>query len=819
MIAPRSAIRRIRLLAALAATLIVLPAAAAADDGVDFATHIQPLLAEHCFECHGSESPEAGLDLTTLQGINAGGQSGRVIVPGAAAESLLVAAIRYADESLQMPPAGRLSDDAVSRIAQWVNEGAVHPDGTIDAQPLPPPFDPVEARQFWAFQPPEDVPIPDVVDPARVHTPVDAFVLAELDRAGIRPNPLADRRTLIRRATLDLTGLPPTPQEVKAFVEDPSPDAFARLVDRLLDSPAYGERWGRHWLDVVRYADSNGLDENIAHGNAWRYRDYVIRSFNEDRPVDQFLREQLAGDLLVRDDHTEAERNRLLVATGFLSLGPKVLAEGDEVKLHKDIVDEQIDTTGRAFLGLTLGCARCHDHKFDPISQADYYRLAGIFESTRTMESLSRIARWNENPLASRARQEAREAHQQKIDATEQAINRLLAPAPDDSKAGNGDSGAAGAPAQRNESELTSDESERLAELRRRLAELKDGMPAFETAMGVTDGEVRSSRILHRGSHLSPGRVVPRGIPAVLANVTLPPISEDESGRRQLAEWLTHPDHPLTARVFVNRVWRWHFGRGLVETPDNFGHRGESPHNSQLLDWLTQDFVRSGWSLGTLHRTLMLSATWRRSATQRSDAHAVDPDNRLWWRFPSRRLEAEAIRDSVLAVSGLLDRTMGGSLLHVGNREFLFNHTSQDETSYESYRRAVYLPVIRNNLYDGFSLFDYTDASVPNGDRSTSTVASQSLFLMNSDLLLESSVALAARTGESADGAARVQTLHEICLARPADESEVAACLAAVEDFTALLRAEGQPEDAAEAAAWDAVCQSMLMSTEFVYLP
>ena len=528
------------------------------------------------------------------------------------------------------------------------------------------------ARGFWAFLPPREPVVPVVEDEAWARSDLDRFILSRLEEVGLRPAATADRRTLIRRVTLDLIGMPPESEEIEAFGRDESPDAWSRLLDRLLASPRYGERWGRHWLDVARYADSNGLDENAAHGNAWRYRDYVIAAWNTDKPFDRFVREQVAGDLLGGEGEARREQ---LVATGFLCLGPKVLAEPDVVKMEMDIIDEQIDTVGRAFLGLSLGCARCHDHKFDPIRTEDYYALAGIFKSTTTMESFERIAKWHENSLATAEQRKRKEDHDRKL-----ADRKKLAGALEKSSDGKTKS------------------VEELQRVRQELRELEKNVPVVPLAMGVRDsGAGGDIRVHIRGSHLDLGPVVPRGIPAVFRERGVVRIEGERSGRLELARWITDPGHPLTARVIVNRVWRWHFGRGLVRTADNFGKLGEAATNQPLLDWLALRLIDDGWSIKSLHRRVLLSATYRMGPDHDENARRRDPENLLRWRFAQRRLEAEAIRDSLLAVSGLLDLQMGGaSLEHVKNRALLFDHTSKDATRYEKRRRSIYLPVVRN---------------------------------------------------------------------------------------------------------------------------
>ncbi len=798
--------RLIRLLLALPAicTLLVSTPLCAANDDT-FTSKIAPLLQQHCLSCHGPDAQESGLRLDSLQALNAGGKAGPPIIPGQPDESLLIVAVRRTDSTLQMPPDGKLPDEAIALLQQWIADGAQHPQGAVvPAQPAL-PFQLSQARQFWAFRPlqPPEIDTPDV-------NPVDTLTELLLRERGFVRNPPADKLTLIRRASLMLTGLPPAPAEIDAFLADSAPTAFATVVDRLLDSQQYGEHWGRHWLDVVRYADSNGLDENIAHGNAWRYRNYVVRSIQHDKPFDQFLREQLAGDLLTESASDEQTRNDRLIATGFLSLGPKVLAEGDEKKLMLDIIDEQLDTIGRSMLGLTIGCARCHDHKFDPLTQADYYSLAGIFQSTRTMESLKRIAKWHENSVATTADRQRLEQHQAQIVAKKAEIDGLLQQS----------SAAAGSAAQPlPENQLPPEIQQQLAALRASLKELESTIPELPTAMGVTEAEIANARILSRGNHLAPGRLVPRTIPVVLDADNSFRISEGRSGRLEFAEWLTSTRNPLTPRVLVNRVWRWHFGRGIVATADNFGKQAEPPINPRLLDWLAADFVSSGWSLKALHRRILLSQTWQASADRSNPAEQSDPDNHLQWRWSVQRLEAESVRDSILAVCGKLDRSVGESMLHVKNREFLFDHTSKDLTSYDSLRRSVYLPVIRNNLYDAMSLFDCTDGTVPNGDRGASTVASQALFLMNSPLVISAAEHLAQDLcNSSSDFSDRATRLPRAVLGRQLSAQELAELQQAAQQLHAQLQADGIPAAERDLAVWTSLSQTFLMSNEFLYI-
>ena len=649
-----------------------------------------------------------------------------------------------------------------------------------------------ESADLWSLEPLSRQAPPDVPDGDWANNPLDRFIYARMRKAGVEPGGEASKQSLLRRVTFDLTGLPPSEVETRNFLEDSSPEAYEKVIARLLASPRYGERWGRHWLDVARYADSNGLDENIAHGNAWRYRDWVVSSFNADKPFDRFVLEQLAGDLLGQDA-SKNDRDSMLIATGFLSLGTKSLAEGDLGKLEMDIIDEQLDTIGRTFMGLTLGCARCHDHKYDPISTADYYALAGIFKSTRTMESLKRIAKWNENVLS----QPPSAAHLEEVGKLNREVARLEA--------------ALAAAQGGGEKDLIAQTKNTLEKNRKQLAELKARQV---TAMGVREGEPVDLRIHHRGSHLDLGEPVSRGIPAALERAGRIRVAAGASGRLELGRWLTGPEHPLTARVIANRAWRWHFGRGLVDTPDNFGIRGGAPENRGLLDWLACRIRDSGWSVKDLNRLVVSSRTYRSSSRDVPLSAQRDPENRLLWRWPVRRLEAEALRDAVLSVSGKLDLSVGGpALKHVKNREFLFDHTSKDKTSYDSPRRTLYLPVIRNHVYDALMLFDFPDPAVPNGNRGTTTVASQGLFLMNSEITLAAGADLAARLLEDrslGDDAERSAALYSIILGRQPQEFESRRCLEFLQSAEVIARPP--------ALRWQALAHVLLLSNEFLHL-
>jgi hypothetical protein len=778
-----------------------------------FEAKIRPVFVEHCQKCHGPEKQWSGFRLDSREALLKGGEGGEAIVPGDPANSPLVRQIRHEDGEAAMPPKGKLSDLQIADIVKWIEMGAPYPASIRN------PGERSRDPNHWSFQPVKRPEVPTV--PGAVASPIDAFIREKLNTAGLEPAPLADKAMLIRRLTFDLTGLPPTPEEIDAFLADDRPSAYAELIDRLLATSAYGERWGRHWLDVARYADSNGLDENVAHGNAWKYRDYVIDAINRDVPFNEFVVEQIAGDQL--PSASLEEKHRRLIATGFLSLGAKVLAEPDGVRMRMDIVDEQIDTTGRAFLGMTLGCARCHDHKFDPVSTQDYYGLAGVFKSTKTMIDFKIVAKWHEHSLPTPESEAALAAHQKTIIEQKSKIDTLIAAANTE------------IPAEKSSTEQTQEQKEalypdakktELKALRDKLKELEAATPEHPSAMGVVDEQVADVPVHLRGDHLKLGDIVPRHVPAVMQGPTAPTFKPEASGRLELARWLVDPAHPLTARVFVNRVWRWHFGRGIVPSVDNFGLLGEAPTHPELLDWLSLRFIESGWSLKALHREILLSHTYQQASQPKPGTLEKDPENRLWGWFPVRRLEAEAVRDALLSVSGQLDRTPGGLVLTVKNRGYLFDHTSKDLTKYDSPRRSIYLPVIRNNVYDVFQLLDYPDAAVSSGDRNTSTVSPQALLMLNSDLVLQASDKLADRLLREfpAEESARVARLIRLAYGRDPRSGEVAQLSADLADYTQAVAESNASRNAIvtpaanRQAAWSVLCQTILAANEFIYV-
>ena len=772
-----------------------------------FESKIRPVLVEHCHKCHGPTKQWAGLRLDSREAILKGGDHGPAIVPERPDASVLIRAVRHVDDKLKMPENGKLAESEIAALSRWIERGAVYPESSNRG-----------VRELdsghWAFQPITRPSIPAVKNPDWPQSPIDHFILTQLEQEQIPPAERADKRTLIRRVTFDLTGLPPTNAEIDDFLNDDQAAAFERVVDRFLESPAYGEHWGRHWLDVARYADSNGLDENIAHGNAWRYRDYVVTSINQDKPFDRFTLEQLAGDQLTFD--SETQQHAQLIATGFLSIGPKVLAEVDQPKMRMDIVDEQIDAVGRVFVGLTLGCARCHDHKFDPISTADYYGLAGIFKSTRTMDSYIKVAKWHEHLLPSAAASAIQTAFEADVKVRKEAIEAIVVAA--DKRVRQGLAADATIP-EKLDNIYPEDVKAELTKLREQLAAMEKTGPDLPAAMGVTDDEVVDVAIHLRGDTQKLGDLVPRHTPSVISGPLEQQFLPKKSGRLQLAKWLVDPKHPLTARVFVNRVWRWRFGSGLVRTTDNFGLLGASPSHPELLDWLAHRFIADGWSVKSLHRLMLNSSTYQQTSIPHPLTFEHDPENRLLGWFPRRRLAAEEVRDALLSVSDQIDRMLYGSELKVKNRGYLFDHTSIDLTDYHSSRRSLYLPVIRNHVFDFFQLLDFPDPAVPTGDRASSTVAPQALLMLNSDFVIQSADKLAERLlSEPGTASQRLATLVRTTHCREPSSEELlshAQFIARVEQ--SLAASEPDPVKRTR-QAWVVLCHTLLATNEFIYV-
>jgi len=775
------------------------------------------VLKANCFECHGALK-RGGLDMRTPQSLAAGSTRGKVIVAHDPDKSLLYRHATYENEvKMPPPPRGRIPESDLETLRQWIEaggslEGVDEAAGAArDAEELKKfedrPIKP-EEREYWAFKAPVRATLPALTTRGWAGTtlnPIDAFLVATMEKRGLRPSAAADRRTLIRRASHDVTGLPPTPEEVEAFVNDTSPQAWDTVVDRLLASPHYGERWARHWMDLVRYADSAGFEFDNDRTQMYRYRDYLVQAFNTDKPYDLFVKEQLAGDEYAPDS-TEA-----MIATGFLRLGPS--GGGN----RQDALDDLLSTTSLTFMGLTVGCARCHNHKFDPIPQKDYYRLQSVFFSTRDVEY----------PLVTAADVEANRRDAQRVDALarplretkrqleapylQQILDREIAKLPEYMQL------AWKTPADKRtdgqklnviqiEKTITNDSLRALvteldivvlmsADVKARhetvkaqIAEIDKQRPRpFPTALAIGErGRVaQPSFFLHRGSQDAPGSQVTPGVLSVVSTTDWtfpepPPNATSSWRRRGLAEWLTFKDNPLTARVMVNRMWQHHFGEGIARTPGNFGKMGDAPSHPELIDWLALEFIDRGWSMKAMHRLMLTSRAYQMASIDIPANVTIDPENRMFWRAPRARLEAEIIRDQMMAVSGALNRTLGGPSIFPYIDPDLFEESSKrtwrglPDTDPATWRRSIYVFLKRSIRYPMFETFDQPNLVNSADRRNRTTIAPQALVLMNNGMVLTQAKIFAERVVKEAgtDVAKQVDRAFRLALARPPDSVE-----------------------------------------------
>ncbi|MDZ4405830.1 PSD1 and planctomycete cytochrome C domain-containing protein [Prosthecobacter sp.] len=773
-----------------------------AADTAFFESKIRPVLVKHCYECHSAESGKSkgGLMLDTKHGIREGGETGPAVVPGDAAKSLLLTAIKHSDPDLEMPPKEpQLPPSVIADFETWIKAGAADPRESAVKVAERPPVDLEAGRKFWSYQ-----------KPKQVAGSIDGFIQAKLKEDGLVSAPEAEPVALLRRLYFDLIGLPPTPKEVKAF----SMDKLEATVDELLKSPRFGERWGRHWLDVARFAESNGRESNLTFPHAWRYRDYVIDAVNADVPFDRFITEQIAGDLLTAKD--DAERARLLVATGFLAFGPKGLNEQNKAQFAADVADEQLDTVTRAVMASSVACARCHDHKTEPFSMEDYYALAGIFKSTQTFygnwidsenNNHGHLIRLPEVPgqIIPNRPVSAERVKQLKSDLAK--LNQKEK-----------DQQAYALKAKLEGRDISGEFYEMLriaigilwtrGGLEGQLETVDDQGRALPLCMGVQDAKrIQDSQLYVRGEIAHPVKAVPRGFPRVIE--VKGSVSKQQSGRLEFAQWLTSRDNPLTARVMANRVWRHLFGAGLVRTVDNFGFSGERSSHPELLDHLAIKFMDSGWSVKSLIREIVFSKTYRQASTHRTDAFEKDPDNRLLWRAPKRRLDAEVIRDSMLAVSGLLDTSRRpGSLVAEldGQSVSLIGFNTKLPPDLDgSKRRSIYLPVLRDNLPDVLEQFDVANPNLVTGDRDVTNVPLQALYLMNGPFVQEQAAALAQRVmKEKLNLPERIRRAFALCFNRAPDAKE-----------QQLAESFFQTAAGDETKLMTAYCHALLSSAEF----
>jgi len=769
------------------------PRPATAEQLAYFEKNVRPILVNRCYNCHSDAFKEAGgLRVDIGLAIFNGGNDGAVIAPGHPDKSLLIERIKSSDEKKRMPQESKepLPANEVSILEQWIKDGAAWPDET---EPLPKTPARIAANyeklrvNHWAWQPLTNPAVPVISNNTWSDTNIDHFVLAKLRERKLEPVKDANPVTLIRRVTYDLTGLPPMPEAVKAFQQDHSPQAYTKLVDRLLASPQYGERWGRHWLDVARYAESSGPSRNMPYPFAWRYRDYVIEAYNRDIPYNRFIQEQIAGDLLPAAN--PAEHDRLLIATGYLALGPKDVNQRFKARFKMDNVDDQIDTVTRSTMALTVSCARCHDHKFDPIKTTDYYALGSIFTSTVDASGLgSRMGgaslQYYEpkqlNYLSDSIK--APKIPQAQIDKlkAEAAAAKFAFDAFNEKD-------AADFKANPNRSVATPEYKKVRAELTKnyiRLAEeVKLANDLGELGYGIhgaREGEITDTTVRIRGVEERHGPVAPRGFISLINLKNAPTIPADHSGRLELAQWITDPENPLTARVYANRVWQHLFGTGIVNTVDNFGSMGDQPSNQQLLDYLAQDFVRNGWSTKKLVREIVLTRAYRLGTEIPAGYRDIDPADRYIWRHAPRRLEAEEIRDSILQSSGQLDlnHPSGSPSMNLRMIEIRDDGPvvksilkAADQSPY----RSVYLPQLRDEIPRPLAPFDPVSQTLVTGQRDETTVPTQALFMLNSPFVREQSLnfANALLTAKSPNPDERIRVAYERILAREPKPQEV----------------------------------------------
>ena len=738
-----------------------------------FEGKVRPILIANCFECHSSDAKklQGALKLDSREGALQGGDSGPAVVPGEADKSLMIDAVRW--KQFEMPPSKKLPADQIETLAKWVTIGAPWPSAEESARTIQSvQYDWAKLQtEHWAWRPVQRPTLPSVNNTKWVKNEIDRFVLAKLEAQGLAPAVTADPRTLIRRVYFDLVGLPPAPERIEEFIRETNRDrdaAFTSLVDELLSSPHYGERWGRHWLDVARYSDGfGGFLDGAAQPNAWRYRDWVVAAFNRDLAIDQFLRLQLAGDLVEPPEP---------IATGFLALGPTYISDGGDpeatAQAMAETLADRVDTVTRGLLGLTAACSRCHDHKFDPIPQLDYYSLAGVFRNTSLKEL----------PLVPAETVKAFNDHQTAIRNVEQKIAKRNELAKSQNRELNDE-----------EKQQSSADTAELDQLK------KSSPPPFPTAHTLTDSGGDDMRLAIRGNLRKPGPVAPRRFLRILAGDE-PARFTRGSGRLELADALVSRGNPLTARVFVNRIWMQHFGQGLVRTPSNFGKLGMPPTHPELLDWLTSELMDQGWSLKKLHRSILLSATYQMGSEGNAQAFAVDGDNTLLWRMNPRRLDVEAWRDSFLTVTGEIDDTLGGPSIEQLN---------------ESRRRTLYGAVSRNG--DRFPaeaflrMFDFPMPRGTNEGRPSSIAPQQSLFLINSPFMAARARGLAARLRcELPDDRQRINRTYLLLYGRPPQEDEIHLGLQFLAETAGNL--------AGGLDRWEQYAQVLLCANEFMYV-
>jgi hypothetical protein len=793
-----------------------------------FETKVRPILAENCFSCHGEKKHRGDLRLDSLSAALEGGGRGPALVPGFPEKSLLVKAISHNDKDLKMPQDKKLSRDQIEALTQWIKIGAPWPGGDNVAGGVKKGEFVIsdKDRAHWSLQPVKRPTVPAVKNEHWVKNPIDAFIFARLEAKGLTPNPPAPKQELLRRITYDLTGLPPTPAEVAAFLSDASPDAYAKLVDRLLDSPRYGEKWARHWLDLVRYAETNSFERDNPKPHVWRYRDYVIRAFNSDKPYDLFLKEQLAGDELGR---TDADA---IIATGYYRLGLWDDEPVDPAQARYDGLDDIVATTGQVMLGLTFDCARCHNHKIDPIAQKDYYRLLAFFHNINHFRNGGPT---DEAPiLATPADAKAFEEQQRELEKKRQQVQDEIAiieaefRTEFEKEKGAQPSGTDFGPALQSlgPTLLGKERFSAYQKLRKQLDTLRKQQPSAERALCVTEAgpSAPETFVMLRGNPHVKGDKVEPGFPTVfnLPDPTIPaprPAARSSGRRLVLANWIASKDNPLAARVMVNRLWQHHFGRGIVRSPNDFGLNGNRPTHPELLDWLASQFVESGWRMKAMHRLILTSNAYRMSSRGNLAVLDADPINDLFWRFDMRRLSGEEIRDSILAVSGNLNLKMFGPSVYPEIPKEVLAGQSVPGRGWpvsppdEQNRRSVYVHVKRSLLLPILESFDLAETDRTTPVRFSTTQPTQALGMLNGDFLNKQARVFATRLRKEAGDEAGAQVRLALALAtcRTPSDKEIHRGMRFMQ---ALVTEEGATRE----AALEMFCLLVLNMNEFVYL-
>ncbi|MDX1951684.1 MAG: DUF1553 domain-containing protein [Verrucomicrobiota bacterium] len=775
-----------------------------------FEKQIRPVLVEHCYRCHsaGSEKIKGGFTLDSRESILKGGDSGSAVVPGDADKSLLIQAIRHSHPDLKMPKE-KLADGQIKALEKWIQIGLPYPSAASSEN---------SSTNHWSLKPVRKVTVPSPKSATAKSTEIDRFILAKLEQQGLRQVKPADRTTLIRRASYGLTGLPPTPAEVDAFVKDSSANAYEKLIDRLLASPHYGEQWGRHWLDVVRYADTSGCNSDFPVPSAFKYRNYVIDSFNQDKPYDQFIKEQLAGDLLpFRNDQ---ERFEQTIATGYLAIARRFGSRANEFHLT---IEDIIDNMGKAMLGMSLSCARCHNHKFDPISAKDYYALYGIFNSTRYAFPGTEIYKHPKDFIVLAAPEEAARvaAYEKELADLDDRIEQLTQERNqverfEKLKAENktDTSPEASQKKRRTLVEVKAD----LEDARTRQRRLEARPPAAERAYAVSEGKIENAKLHRKGDPGKLGDEIQRGFVKSLGGGDLPK-AYPASGRRELADWIASPHHPLTARVMVNRIWQHHFGKGIVQTPNDFGTRGKLPTHPELLDYLANYFCENGWSIKAMHKLVMLSQTYQLATEDHLNPADRDVNNDYLAHFSRRRLSAEELRDSLLAIGGNLDRSRGMGHPFPSEQEWKYTQHTPFIAVYETPRRSIYLMQQRIKKQPFLEIFDGADPNAPTGERPLSTTALQALYFMNNEFMEQQADHLAVRIGMAErSNEDRITFAFRLLFGRSPKRDEIRMGDEFIQNCVQELASTNIPEDQRQRLALRSYARVMFSSNEFLYL-